>query len=79
MRKHLQQILRLPNLCRLHLRLKLNIKMRKIYFSLDSAITLHSLKPSYILPFYYTKSPDYAVYKGNIPNNQTLNTELKHN
>lgn len=32
-------------------------------------------RPSYVLPFYYTKSPDYAVYEGYIPDNQTLKHE----
>lgn len=35
------------------------------------------LKPNYVLPFYYTMRPDYAVYP-DIPDHQTLkNTEFK--
>jgi phospholipase A1 len=35
-------------------------------------------EPVYLLPAYYTFSPDNAVYGGTLPNNQTLNrTEVK--
>jgi phospholipase A1 len=29
-------------------------------------------QPTYILPFYYTGSPDNTAYQGNVPDNQTL-------
>ena len=32
-------------------------------------------EPTYILPFYYTGSPYYAVYQGNTPENQRVNHE----
>lgn len=32
-------------------------------------------EPTYILPFYYTAYPDYAVYQGNTPDNQTIDKE----
>lgn len=39
---------------------------------------LHTYRPNYILPFYYTGSPDYEVYEGDIPDDQTLqHTEFK--
>ncbi len=39
---------------------------------------LQTYRPNYLLPYYYTGSPDYAVYQGDIPDNQTLkNTEFK--
>lgn len=35
-------------------------------------------EPTYILPFYYTESPDNAVYGNQVPDNQTIsNYELK--
>lgn len=35
-------------------------------------------KTTYVLPFYYTASPYYALYQGNTPDNQELNkTEIK--
>jgi phospholipase A1 len=35
-------------------------------------------QPTYILPFYYTQSPDQAVYQGQTPDNQAvMNLELK--
>lgn len=41
------------------------------------AITLY--KPTYILPFYYTGSPDNVVYQGNTPNNEKLKkSEVKY-
>lgn len=38
---------------------------------IDFAIALN--RPTYILPYYYTASPDYAVYEGDTPDNQPLN------
>ena len=29
-------------------------------------------KPTYVLPYYYTGSPDYAVYQNNTPGNERL-------
>jgi len=41
------------------------------------AIAFH--RPTYILPWYYTGSPDNAVYSGNTPNNEKLkNSEVKY-
>lgn len=41
------------------------------------AITFY--KPTYILPYYYTGSPDNAVYQNNTPNNEQLkNAEFKY-
>lgn len=37
---------------------------------IDFAIGLN--RPTYILPYYYTASPDYAVYEGDTPDNQPL-------
>ncbi|MDX2164015.1 MAG: phospholipase A [Gammaproteobacteria bacterium] len=35
-------------------------------------------KPTYVLPYYYTNSPDYAVYTNNTPNNQqVMHNEFK--
>lgn len=35
-------------------------------------------EPTYVLPFYYTGSPDTAVYEGNTPENQkVMNSEFK--
>jgi phospholipase A1 len=43
---------------------------------IDFAIALNH--PTYILPYYYTASPDYNVYEGDTPDNQPLNqTEFK--
>lgn len=43
---------------------------------IDFAIGLN--RPTYILPYYYTASPDYAVYEGDTPDDQPLNqTEFK--
>lgn len=33
---------------------------------------LYTYRPNYILPYYYTGSPDYAVYEGDIPDDQSL-------
>jgi phospholipase A1/A2 len=38
---------------------------------IDFAISLN--QPTYILPYYYTASPYYAVYEGDTPDNQPLN------
>jgi phospholipase A1 len=35
-------------------------------------------QPSYVLPFYYTDSPDHAIYNGQTPDNQSvMNAEFK--
>lgn len=35
-------------------------------------------KPNYLLPFYFTASPDYSIYRSNTPNNENLmQSELK--
>ncbi len=33
---------------------------------------LKTYRPNYLLPYYYTASPDYAVYAGDIPDDQPL-------
>jgi phospholipase A1 len=38
--------------------------------SVEQRVSLH--KPTYVLPFYYTQSPYYAIYQGNTPDNQTI-------
>lgn len=44
-----------------------------------NAFAIVFYKPTYILPFYYTKSPYYAVYQNNTPNNEKLmHTEMKY-
>ncbi|MFA6038593.1 MAG: phospholipase A [Legionellales bacterium] len=40
--------------------------------SSKNRFVLHTYRPNYILPYYYTGSPDYAVYAGDIPDDQTL-------
>jgi phospholipase A1 len=35
-------------------------------------ISISLFKPTYVLPYYYTASPDYAVYANNTPDNQTV-------
>lgn len=41
----------------------------------SAPLTINLYKPNYILPFYYTFSPDQAVYQGNTPDNQELKSE----
>ena len=36
---------------------------------------LQTYRPNYVLPYYYTGSPDFAVYDGMIPDDQTLQNE----
>ncbi len=38
----------------------------------ESRYLLKTYRPNYILPYYYTGSPDYAAYENDIPDNQTL-------
>lgn len=38
----------------------------------ENRLSIALFKPTYILPYYYTASPDYAVYANNTPNNQTV-------
>lgn len=40
--------------------------------SASNPIAISLFKPTYILPYYYTGSPDYAVYANNTPDNQTV-------
>jgi phospholipase A1 len=36
-------------------------------------------KPTYVIPYYYTFSPDNAIYRGNTPNGESLkNDEIKY-
>ena len=52
------------------------MKQEKISYK-DFAIALY--KPTYILPYYYTGSPDTAAYQGTTPNNERLkNAEIKY-
>jgi phospholipase A1 len=42
-------------------------------------LVIQLYKPTYLLPYYHTGSPDYAVYEGDIPDNQKLRkTEVKY-
>jgi phospholipase A1 len=44
----------------------------------DNRFALALYHPTYILPFYYTVSPDYTVYQNETPNNrQVMHSELK--
>lgn len=43
-----------------------------------SRYIVKTYRPNYILPFYYTGSPDFEIYEGRIPDNQKLeHTEFK--
>jgi phospholipase A1 len=45
---------------------------------LDNPLSLALYKPTYILPFYYTASPDRQIYENNTPENQpVMQTEFK--
>jgi phospholipase A1 len=44
----------------------------------ENTFAIALFKPTYVLPFYYTGSPDYAVYANNTPNGQTtMHSEFK--
>lgn len=44
----------------------------------NNTLTITLYRPSYVLPYYYTKDPDYAVYVNNTPNDQQIkNSEFK--
>jgi len=56
----------------------LETKLEKRDEASDNPFGLALFRPNYILPFYYTASPDYAVYQGVTPNNQKImHSELK--
>ena len=39
----------------------------------DNSVDISLDKDTYILPFYYTQSPNYSVYNGNTPSGQKIN------
>ncbi|MDF2690673.1 MAG: phospholipase [Gammaproteobacteria bacterium] len=41
----------------------------------NNPYAISAYQPSYILPFYYTQTPDNQVYAGNTPNNQALSRD----
>lgn len=40
--------------------------------SSDNVMNFGLYQPTYVLPFYYSTSPDYAIYQGNTPSGQTI-------
>lgn len=56
----------------------LETKLEKRDEASDNPFGLALFRPNYILPFYYTVSPDYAAYQGVTPNGQhIMHSELK--
>jgi phospholipase A1 len=48
---------------------------KRIY---SNPVSIMLYNPTYVLPYYYTKSPYFSIYKGNTPDNQELkNAEFK--
>ncbi|MDF2939434.1 MAG: phospholipase [Gammaproteobacteria bacterium] len=45
----------------------------------NNPYSFSAYQPSYVLPYYYTETPDNQVYAGNTPNNQQLSrSEIKY-
>ncbi len=53
-------------------------RIHSMQLAADNPWSIALYRPTYILPFYYTATPDTAVYQSNTPNNQqVMHEELK--
>jgi len=56
----------------------IDVRLKDMQKEKNSPYTIGLYKPTYVLPLYYTYSPDYAVYNNETPHDQIINkAELK--